>query len=85
MLGAASGLKWTASRPPVGSWAVEETHRRGHVLADVTSVVALGEVLLLAQSDEADAVLRRALDLHEQKGNLVGAAHVRQLLGPPAT
>ena len=51
----------------------------------VQSVAVLGEVLLLAGSDEADDVLRRALDLHEQKGNVVGAAQVRQLLGLPAT
>jgi tetratricopeptide (TPR) repeat protein len=49
------------------------------------SVAALGEVLRLADSDEADAVLRRALDLYERKGNLVEAARIRQVLGPPAT
>jgi class 3 adenylate cyclase/tetratricopeptide (TPR) repeat protein len=50
----------------------------------VQSVAALGEVLLLAGSGEADDVLRHALDLHEKKGNVVGAAQVRQLLGRPA-
>ena len=49
------------------------------------SVTALGEVLLLAESDEAEVVLRRALDLHEQKGNVVAAEQIRQVLGPPAT
>ncbi|HET7128415.1 MAG TPA: adenylate/guanylate cyclase domain-containing protein [Gaiellaceae bacterium] len=49
------------------------------------SVAALGEVLRLAQSDEAESVLREALDLHEQKGNRVEAARIRQVLGPPAT
>jgi len=51
----------------------------------VQSVGALGEVLLLATSDEAGPVLRRALEMHEQKGNLVEAERVRQVLGPPAT
>jgi class 3 adenylate cyclase/tetratricopeptide (TPR) repeat protein len=51
----------------------------------VQGVAALGEVLLAAQSDEADAVLRRALALHEQKGNVVAAERIRQVLGPPAT
>ena len=51
----------------------------------VQSVGALGEVLLLATSDEAGPVLRRALEMHEQKGNLVEAARIRQVLGPPAT
>ena len=49
------------------------------------SVAALGEVLRRAQSGEADDVLRRALALHERKGNVVAAEHVRQVLGPPAT
>jgi class 3 adenylate cyclase/tetratricopeptide (TPR) repeat protein len=47
---------------------------------------ALVEVLRLAgRSEEADAALRRALDLHEQKGDVYGAARLRQALGPPAT
>jgi class 3 adenylate cyclase/tetratricopeptide (TPR) repeat protein len=51
----------------------------------VQSVGALGEVMLLGESDEAEGVLRRALALHEQKGNLVAAERIRQVLGPPAT
>jgi tetratricopeptide (TPR) repeat protein len=51
----------------------------------VQSVTALGEVLLVAESHEAAPVLRKALEMHEQKGNLVEAAWIRQVLGPPAT
>jgi class 3 adenylate cyclase/tetratricopeptide (TPR) repeat protein len=51
----------------------------------VLSVEALGEILAAAGSDEAEAVLRRAIDLHERKGNVVAAQRVRQVLGPPAT
>ena len=47
---------------------------------------ALVEVLRLAgRREEADAALRRALELHEQKGDVYGAARLRQALGPPAT
>jgi tetratricopeptide (TPR) repeat protein len=51
----------------------------------VQSVEALGEILAAAGSDEAAEVLRRAAELHEQKGNVVAAERVRQVLGPPAT
>ena len=51
----------------------------------VQSVEALGEILAAAGNDEAATMLRRAVDLHERKGNLVAAARVRQVLGPPAT
>jgi class 3 adenylate cyclase/tetratricopeptide (TPR) repeat protein len=51
----------------------------------VQSVAALGEVLRLAGSDDADDVLRRAIELYERKGNVVGAEQARQVLGPPAT
>jgi class 3 adenylate cyclase/tetratricopeptide (TPR) repeat protein len=51
----------------------------------VAAVTALGEVLRLARSDEADGVLRDALAMQERKGNLVAAERLRQVLGPPAT
>ena len=50
----------------------------------VQSVAALGEVLLLARSDEADDVLQRALDLPDRRGTSL-ALRRRQLLGPPVT
>jgi hypothetical protein len=40
---------------------------------------------LAGRPAEAAAALRRALALHEQKGDAFGAAKVRQVLGPPAT
>jgi tetratricopeptide (TPR) repeat protein len=51
----------------------------------VQSVAVLGEVLGASGSEEADAVLRRALGLYERKGNVVEADRIRQVLGPPAT
>jgi class 3 adenylate cyclase/tetratricopeptide (TPR) repeat protein len=51
----------------------------------VQSVTVLGELLYLADDGAAETVLRRALAMHERKGSLVGAARIRQVLGPPAT
>jgi hypothetical protein len=46
----------------------------------------LVEVLHLAgRHDEAATEYSRALELHEQKGDLHGAARLRQVFGPPAT
>jgi tetratricopeptide (TPR) repeat protein len=48
--------------------------RRARVQSD------LGEVLRLAgNTTEAASAFERAIDLYEQKGNLVGAAHIRSL------
>jgi tetratricopeptide (TPR) repeat protein len=79
--------KATAREDPDGA---EQLARSGVTLAADTdaidargdSFMALAEVLLLAERpDEAVPVIREALRLYEQKGNLVSADKARSLLG----
>ena len=52
----------------------------------MNSADALVDVLYAAgRADEAADALRRALELHEQKGDVYGAERLRQSFGPPAT
>jgi class 3 adenylate cyclase/tetratricopeptide (TPR) repeat protein len=51
---------------------------RAQALADLAEVLRLG-----GRSEESAAVLEEAIDLHEQKGNVVGAEKLRAVLATP--
>jgi predicted ATPase len=62
--------------------AVERSAKGDELVARATALVRLAEALQLAnRGDDAAAALREALLLYERKGNVVGAARVRQRLG----
>jgi class 3 adenylate cyclase/tetratricopeptide (TPR) repeat protein len=51
---------------------------RAHALADLAEVLRLG-----GRSEESAAVLEEAIDLHEQKGNVVAVERLRAVLATP--